>query len=264
MRRFVDWFRSRREDRKTSEKKFQRWIAIAGVVIAIVGVVVAVPGALYALQQLRDSHTEKPSVTQPAASVSSSKPLTKPSTMPSDMPSVGCYKETKLVPCSADHDTQVYAPASGMECDTRSLIIYLGGQPGLDILNSDIKVKRFDNNSSLCVISGVPLPGNSLENIWRADYDHNGYSDGGFLRKCISFQSQPVSCDDEHTAEVFYEGAEDVDCEKKYSEFVGRPLSGDQLLVHSPKSVCQVKVRSTSDRLFASVRGLEDKALPIK
>ncbi|MFW0163411.1 hypothetical protein AB7V09_12775, partial [Actinomyces sp. SKVG-SVH-4(1)] len=101
----------------------------------------------------------------------------------------------------------------------------------------------------------------------RSDNDHNGYKDGGELRRCFTRQGQATSCDAEHASEEFYDAPEEVDCGKKYEDFSGRPVDHSIRVTRQTRDhriVCRAEVQVSTDRLTASVRDLENATLPIK
>lgn len=184
----------------------------------------------------------------------------------------GCYEAETSVPCSSVHSREVYRPHDGQGCSDESLILYLGGLPGTDVLGPELSVAEAGDGEGLCVITGATsLPAVSLEGLWRSDLDHDGYADGGGFRQCFTYQDLPVSCDEEHAAETVYEGSPagdaDVECGEKYEEFVGRAADND-IRVRKYSSgqgvTCRVEVRGEGDVLAASVRGLGDTALPLR
>jgi hypothetical protein len=143
----------------------------------------------------------------------------------------------------------------------------------VDVLNADLTVGSLNGGVSLCVVkaaSGSDLPSVSLKELWTTDADRNGYNDGGQFRRCLSYQGQAASCDAEHSAEIFYEGATDVNCDEKYSAFARRDARTDardikvSRLTSGDSVLCQVEVKAREDSLFASVRDLGSTTLPIK
>ena len=107
----------------------------------------------------------------------------------------------------------------------------------------------------------------SLKGIWTVDDDHNGYKDGGEFRRCFTRQGQATSCDTDHASEEFYDAPEEVDCGKKYEDFSGRPVDRSIRVTRQSRDhqvVCRAEVQVSTDRLTASVRDLENAALPIK
>ena len=80
-------------------------------------------------------------------------------------------------------------------------------------------------------------------------------------------QGQGTSCDAEHASEEFYDAPEEIDCGKKYEDFSGRPVDRSIRVTRQSRDhqvVCRAEVQVSTDRLTASVRDLENAALPIK
>lgn len=180
----------------------------------------------------------------------------------------GCYVGGEVVPCHTAHDQEVYSPMSAGGCDEGSLILYLGGDPDVDVLGEELLVAESEYDPALCTVtSSGDLIDGSLEGIWSTDGDRNGYPDGGRYRRCFTYQQQPISCDEEHSDEVFYESEEDVDCISRYEMYSGRKVERTIAVVRETVGTtvtCRVKVRVPSDTLFASVRGIEDVSLPLR
>ena len=187
--------------------------------------------------------------------------------------SAGCYRGDVGVVCTVKHNKEVYSPAAGASCDSDSLVTHLGGGPGVDVLNTDWTVVPLNGDSSLCVVAntnGSDLPSVALKDLWTIDADRNGYKDGGQFRRCLSYQGRAVSCDAEHSAEIFYTGTADVNCDERYSSFTRRDEGTDardikvSQLASGDSVICQVEVKAREDSLFASVRDLGSTTLPIK
>ena len=180
----------------------------------------------------------------------------------------GCYDGDTPTPCGSPHSREVFSKPAGVSCDETSLILYMGGVAGVDLLGSGIDVTFFKNADDLCVVERTSgMPNVSLKDIWTVDNDHNGYKDGGDFRRCFNRQGQPASCDTDHTSEEFFNAPTDVDCGKKYEEFSGRPVDHSIRVSQSSSGgniVCRAEVQVSTDRLTASVRDLENASLPIK
>lgn len=180
----------------------------------------------------------------------------------------GCYDGDTPTPCGSPHSREVFSKPAGVSCDETSLILYMGGVAGVDLLGSGIDVTFFKNADDLCVVERTSgMPNVSLKDIWTVDNDHNGYKDGGDFRRCFNRQGQPASCDTDHTSEEFFNAPTDVDCGKKYEDFSGRPVDRSIRVSQSSSGgniVCRAEVQVSTDRLTASVRDLENASLPIK
>ena len=162
----------------------------------------------------------------------------------------------------------MFTKPAGSSCDAGALILYMGGVPGVDLLASGIDVKTLENTDDQCVVERQSgMPSMSLKDVWTTDNDHNGYRDGGEFRRCFNRQGQATSCDADHASEEFYDAAEEVDCGKKYEDFSGRPVDHSIRVTRQSRDhriVCRAEVQVSTDRLTASVRDLENAALPIK
>lgn len=246
-------------------------------VVAIVTMLLTIPSALVAAQVLGWWSVDGMSstATPPATRIPSASPSLKPSETVSGESGenvgqvvTGCYKNDESVPCHAEHDQEIYSPMSAGVCDESSLILYLGGDPEVDVLGEELLVAESERDSALCSVrSSGDLINGSLEGVWSTDGNGNGYLDGGRYRRCFTYQQQPVSCDEEHSAEVFYEGEEDVDCILRYEVYSGRKADHTIAVVREVVEAtvtCRVEVRATSDTLFASVRGIENVSLPLR
>ena len=108
----------------------------------------------------------------------------------------------------------------------------------------------------------------------QADSPTSGCYDGATPTPCDSPHSREVfakpagsSCDAEHASEEFYDAPEEVNCNKKYEDFSGRPVDHSIRVTRQPRDhriVCRAEVQVSTDRLTASVRDLENATLPIK
>ena len=183
-------------------------------------------------------------------------------------PVSGCYDGDTPTPCDSPHSREVFAKPADSSCDTGALILHMGGSPGIDLLASGLDVKPLENTDDRCVVETLSgLPRASLKDIWASDNDHNGYKDGGEFRRCFNRQGQAASCDVDHASEEFYDAPEEVDCGKKYEDFSGRPVDHRIRVTRQSRDhriVCRAEVQVSTDRLTASVRDLENAALPIK
>ena len=185
-----------------------------------------------------------------------------------DTPTSGCYDGNTPTPCDSPHSREVFAKPAGSSCDASALILHMGGTPGVDLLAPGLDVKPLENTEDRCVAERPSgMPNAPLKDIWASDNDHNGYKDGGEFRRCFSRQGQATSCDAEHASEEFYDAPEEVDCNKKYEDFSGRPVDHSIRVTRQPRDhriVCRAEVQVGTDRLTASVRDLENATLPIK
>ena len=250
------------------------WVAAIGIVVSAMITI-----GLFALDKMTDhQQTEQssPVSLQPSPSehpATSSTTETAPASTGENsaqtgLPASGCYDGDTPTPCDSPHSREVFAKPTGSSCDTGALILHMGGSPGIDLLASGLDVKPIESTDDRCVIERPSgLPRTSLKDIWASDNDHNGYKDGGELRRCFNRQGQAASCDVDHASEEFYDAPEEVDCGKKYEDFSGRPVDHSIRVTRQSRDhriVCRAEVQVSTDRLTASVRDLENAALPIK
>lgn len=258
-------------------KKNLYWTRL-GVIVAICGIIVMI--VIAAVTNPSSDHTQEPSrssepttIATTAISTGGEHPTGAPPAAPSDLsstPSTGCFQNDSPVPCSSHHDKEVFQPGEGLSCNTSGLITYLGGQPGVDLLNADLEVAAANSDGTLCAITSKnDLPHTSIEGIW-APGRGSEYPAGGQFRRCLDSRGNPTPCDKEHFSEIIYEGPDDVDCEVKYSEFTGRSLKEDYSTIKvlssssGEQKICTAALRSNSDALTASLRWLHSKALPVR
>ncbi len=240
---------------------------------AVIGIAsLAIAWLTYSLQTEQSSPTSlqsSPSDRLPTSPATEPRPAsTTESSAQTGSSASGCYDGDTPTPCGLPHSREVFAKPAGASCDEGALILHMGGAPGVDLLASGIYIKTLENTNDLCVVekqSGMPSV--SLKDIWTVDNDHNGYKDGGELRRCFNHQEQQVSCDTDHASEEFFDAPADVDCSKKYEEFSGRPVDRSIRIAPSTRDnhiICRAEVQVSSDKLTASVRDLENASLPIK
>ncbi len=183
----------------------------------------------------------------------------------------GCYRGDDKVDCAQIHYRELFAPVRDGSCDQDALVLFLGGQPGVDVLNGALSVAKAGTDTSLCSVTradGERLEG-TLEGLWVADLDDDGYWDGGQYRPCVNTQGIATSCSEPHHTEIFYVGAQSVDCRAQYENFAGRGFAADSGAIAvvsgtwDDQPACWVKVLTQNDQLTASVRRLGDTVLPL-
>lgn len=246
--------------------KYNAIITTIGVAIAAISFIVTMNKAAITTPGHPVTHNDGTAAT---TAISTGAPPADPSDL-SSTPPTGCFKDDSPVPCSSPHDKEVFQPGEGLSCDTSGLITYLGGQPGVDLLNADLEVAAANSDGTLCAITSKnDLPHTSIEGIW-APGRGSEYPAGGQFRRCLDSRGNPTPCNDEHFSEIIYEGPDDVDCEAKYSEFTGRSLKEDYSTIKvlssssGEQKICTAALRSNSDALTASLRWLHSKALPVR
>lgn len=188
---------------------------------------------------------------------------------PGGAPAPGCHAGDALVDCGLAHDREVFVPVGGRSCDEDSLVLLLGGEPGIDVLNGLLRIADAGSGSACAVTTEAePLVG-TLENLWLQDADEDGYRDGGRYRPCLDLRGVEASCEEPHRTEVFYTGTATVDCRARYEEFTrhGYTADSDRVRVVSgtrdASAACWVETMTPEDELTASVRALGSTALPI-
>lgn len=252
-------------------------LTLATLIVTTIGVVIStaldLPGAILDSRTLSHkdtapSATSAPSDQQENRASTDSKHTQQHTSSTEAAMSSGCYDGETLTPCSSPHTRELFAKPASSSCDEDTLVLYMGGVAGVDLLGPGLDVKPLDNADELCVVekqSGMLTL--SLKDIWTADNDHNGYKDGGEFRRCFNRQGQAVSCDTDHASEEFYNAADEVDCGKKYGDFSGRPVDHSIRVTRQPRDhriVCRAEAQVSTDRLTASVRDLGNATLPIK
>ncbi|WP_316023212.1 hypothetical protein [Actinomyces sp. MRS3W] len=169
------------------------------------------------------------------------------------------------------HEREVFIPAQNQACGQDALVLFLGGQPGVDVINPRLTVAEADRDSSVCTVTDTDdeqLEG-TLAGIWATDSDGDGYLDGGQYRLCLNGQGLELGCAEPHQTEIFYVGTQSVDCRAQYETFTGRGFAADSgsLKVVSgtrgDSPACWLEVLADNDQLTASARSLGDTALPI-
>lgn len=257
---------------------WQSITAVLSLILMALTLVATLPGATnetYALIDKLRGQSSPTSLQPPPSDHPTISPTTETSPTSTDeessqtgSPTSGCYDGNTPTPCDSPHSREVFAKPTGSSCDTSALILHMGGTPGVDLLASSLDVKPLENTEDRCVVERpAGMPNAPLKDIWTSDNDHNGYKDGGEFRRCFTRQGQGTSCDAEHASEEFYDAPKEVDCGKKYEDFSGRPVDRSIRVTRQSRDhqvVCRVEVQVSTDRLTASVRDLENAALPIK
>ncbi|SFO52695.1 hypothetical protein SAMN05660359_04058 [Geodermatophilus obscurus] len=179
-----------------------------------------------------------------------------------------CLSPTNaLLPCDGPHTAEVIGPES--DCDTGTLVRYLGGVPEVDVLapEAGIAIERVDD-SPVCTArigAGFVLTSHARD-AWVGGR-------GDEWRWCIDDRSaQNVHCTQPHTAEVISEPplqGESLDCRRRANEYTATDLSRYAFDItvapRGPEGAqqCVIEVR-TNSVLTASLRGLRSSALPIE
>ena len=213
------------------------------------------PGAVHSQSQLSD---DKSSPTTGAAGSVAAESL-RPGTCLS-----GSSTDATSVSCQIAHATEVYSSAG--ICDEATLIAYLGGNPTVDLLRSDLTVRT--SPSGICTVTFPP----SLTVATSVEGALAG-SNSAVLRQCVNNRSgADVDCGEKHTGEVVAVVGKNeptvVDCNEVATKYMSR--SPDDLylqLTVGPEDFgdgfrCVISAIG-SNRLTDTLRMLGTSSVPI-
>jgi len=162
--------------------------------------------------------------------------------------------------CDGPHVAEVF-DLSG-DCSHDSLLDYLGGSPGRDVLRTDLAVQsRLAEGLSTCVVidpSGTRTSTSQDSLLGRS---------GDVWRRCRDELSRERSCADEHESEVIYEQrvtGEALDCEARADEYLEFPFDAhaEDLELLQDGRRCYIAARGDGV-LTHSLRRLGSNALPL-
>jgi len=172
----------------------------------------------------------------------------------------------EMVPCDGLHTFEV--TSLGAPCSTDTLIAYLGGISGVDVLNPQVKSQEATvDGTAVCLLQKGT---DRLSTMSARDSLLSPVGDA--WRWCIDDDAaRTVACDMPHTSEVIsaQTGSEPLDCERRASEYTETSLSRFtfELSVSARGSEgaqhCVIDVRGDNS-LTASLRRLGSGALPIE
>jgi len=206
----------------------------------------------------------------PRSSLSSVGPASTRSTSnPGILPKVGSCLDANasLSACDASHRLEVYSLS--LPCNEDSLLQYLGGNPGEDVLSTNLikSISRI-GGQQICVVQRPEGPTNG-----NAHLILDGPA-GDTWRRCLDtrFGHREVSCAAPHTDEFVFLGSpplgQAVDCTQKAVEYMAVSETADLSAVtirsatEGKQSACLVEVLG-NNLLTASVRRLGTNAFPI-
>ena len=253
---------SRRADSSAASTARATWLLF---VVAGLSLVFGVPSAIFYLREI-SSPLDSPSLNQSAtlgssgfSSRQSPSETTTEKAAPHSTVTLGCFLRADKVPCTTQHDSEVFESAS---CNRDSTIAYLGGLPGVDQLGSSLLTT--EQSAGSCRLSGAAVEQlrRSAENILRIP-------EGDALRACMNTRTgDAVPCNALHNAELIYLGPTDPDCVSHFYTFAGisfaRHSQDLRVETSSANSVsCWVVVRSANS-LTKSIRGLGAQNLPLE
>lgn len=244
--------------RKRLQKRLKEGIYLAAAIAGILTIPVAYH--IYCLSR-NDTPTPEPLTRTVIHSGTTQKPT--PAPEESSSPTSSCYDGDAPTLCSSQHTREIYSSSSG-SCDETSIILHLGGNPGIDILDSSLSIEEIPDFNGMCSVTHAGgLPMSPLKDLWTKDDNNDGYSDGGELRQCFNHQGLPTSCDDPHYSEIIYQGDQEIDCREHYRIFSGRSANVDKniKIIGYPEGdqfSCRVEVQTSNESLLHSVRNLND------
>jgi hypothetical protein len=239
------------------------FLGIAGFAIAVAGLLIAV-WVNFARPQ-GGAIGESPgtsTVTSPGSSTTTDRPS--PST---DMLRAGqCFTaELMQTGCDVVHHWEVIAV--GDACGPEEVLAYLGGVPGIDVLNAAAEPSaRTVDGQDGCLLSshsGGALEGSVRDVLQRPE--------GDVWRRCIDDRAaREITCAEPHTAEVVGPPVTgDLDCLAQADEYAETSLARFarelSVVARGPEGgqQCVVEVRG-DNVLVRSLRHLGSAALPIE
>lgn len=247
------------------------WLTLLVAVATIIGGIAGAISCGYNLLTTENPRSSSPSISPVNGADDTGPPSSRQSNPSSTTLTAGCYRDDTQVDCKMPHTREVFTPIEGQVCDQDSLVLFLGGEIDLDVLNQALIIDDTDDGST-CIVEPSskeqPLKG-SLKDVWLTDADEDGYRDGGRYRPCLNHQGLDVSCEEAHHTEVFYQGMKTVDCRARYEEFVQHDFTPDSNKVkvvsgtRGDFAACWVEILTQEDTLIASVRALGSMTLPI-
>lgn len=241
-------------------------VAVAGVVgaaAAVVSAAIAATGGLAGTP----SEEQKPPEVNGSPSPSASHEIPSEATTASGQAStVRCWSAAgEMVRCSAPHNIEI-VDIDPTECNQRSLVAYMGGNPDLDVTWVSARAQSSDDEE-LCIAVA--------QREWSMPLDSALVApDADVLRWCIDerLTSQSVGCDVEHTAELMGPAAPELELETclevaaQYTDVAtGRLDERLQVQVRptsDDRQVCAIAVTG-GDRLDGSLRLIASSAIPL-
>jgi hypothetical protein len=169
------------------------------------------------------------------------------------------------VPCDATHAAETFRATPA--CDEATLLAFLGGVPGRDVLLStvDSHAEQLPGTptASICIVE-VPAEVSSRSNQdvllprrWDA------------WRSCADMLGRETPCSAPHKGETVYDGAAtsaqaDVDCLQRADDYLGGPYSrwSVELQLRQSGERCVLETRGNNS-LTGSLRRLGSRSLPL-
>ena len=197
-----------------------------------------------------------------AAPTTSSSPLPPPLSATPASIAVGSCLDDGGVPtaCDTAHAAEVF-DLSG-NCSHSSLLDYLGGSPGQDVLRADVSIRSWQTDDLLACIVDEPVDARAS-----SSQDSLLGRSGDVWRRCRDQLSREVTCADPHKAEVIYEqqaAGQSLDCKARADTYLQTPFDGhsEDLQLLQDGAYCYVEARGDSV-LTHSLRRLGSSALPL-
>ena len=203
------------------------------------------------------------------APTTSSSPLSTPSSLPTPSSAasasitVGSCLNDEGAPTACDtvHAAEVF-DLSG-DCSHSSLLGYLGGSPGQDVLRADVSIRSSQTgDSSACIVDEPSQTRTSHSQ------DSLLSRSGDVWRRCHDDLSREVSCTDPHKAEVIHEqqgSDQSLDCKARADRYLEAPFNrhAEDLELLQDSTHCYIGVRGNGV-LTHSLRRLRSSALPLE
>ena len=187
-----------------------------------------------------------------------------------DRPSVGdCLTvETAVVNCSEPHALEIVGDRN-IPCDHDTLVRYLGGVGGVDVLDVNPSSGTVGITAGRCVVA---LPDGAPNAVSARDALRRGRS-GDVWRRCVdtAIDDDRVACSLPHTGEYIGLVPGSINCEEAFEAYTQLPFAqvSDRLSLArvQPSGVssqsCRVSVLG-HNVLTESLRDLRTRALPVE
>lgn len=236
--------------------------------VALLGMAAAVTVLLTYFSLKPDGNT----ASSDAGSAASSSPTASGSGAPgSEQPTpVGTCLDAERTKqaCNVAHAYEVYATPELSQCSRTALLSFLGGSDEVDVTAPSLKSELLNvGPTAVCALSFAAGLDASARDALRS-------SRGDVFRKCWDAATgMTVSCSQPHEGEAvatrLASGDQALSCERRASEYMGTPLTGDLSraltvrLISSPEPECRIEVLG-ENVLTASLRRLGTRAAPIE
>lgn len=172
--------------------------------------------------------------------------------------------DATTVSCQLHHTTEVFA--SSGNCNETSLITYLGGNPGIDILRKDLRIGSLSGGACAVTFPSTLTTATSVKGAL-------GGAQSAILRQCADrITGADVNCGEKHTSEVIatFDKTEPsvVDCDEEATKYMNAsPADLYQKLTVGPENTsdgfrCVVTAKG-GNQLTDTVRMLGTSSVPI-